>query len=96
VVRLASTVRLGMTAAAVLAALALAGCQGSDPGASSMPLGSTCQSVRAQLNKLDGRGVPAQIEASRAGKKLPAAQQAEVDQYNQLLGQYLGSRCHVI
>ena len=94
-VTLGSVVRIGMAAAVGAAALALAGCQAADPGASAMPMGSNCQSVRAQLNKLDQRGVPAKIEAARAGKKLPPAQQAEVDQYNQLLGQYLGSRCHV-
>lgn len=78
-----------------LAALMLGGCQSGDPGPSAMPYGANCKSVRAQLDKLDGRGVPSRVEAARSGKKLPAAQQVEVDQYNQLLNQYLGSRCHV-
>jgi hypothetical protein len=65
------------------------------PGAIALPSGQSCQSIRGELNRLDSRGVPAKIEAAQSGKKLPAAQQAEVDQYNKLLGQYLGAKCHV-
>lgn len=87
--------RLSFVAGIGLAAMMLGGCQGGDPGPSAMPYGANCKSVRSQLDNLDSRGVPAKVEASRSGKKLPPAQQAEVDQYNQLLNQYLGSRCHV-
>ncbi len=78
----------------------LSGCaqygpKGGDPGAISLPSGQSCQSVRAELNKLDSRGVPARVEAAQSGKKLPPPQQAEVEQYNSLLNQYLGARCHV-
>lgn len=83
----------------VLAA-GLAGCaaQGSpygDPGAQSLPPGATCQSIRAELNRLDARGVPARVQAAAEGRRLAPAQQAEADRYNQLLSQYLGGRCHV-
>lgn len=77
---------------------ALAGCaqqKAGDPGAYALPLGQTCQSIRGELNRLDSRGVPAQVEASQSGKKLAAAQQADVEKYNLLLNQYLGARCHV-
>jgi hypothetical protein len=82
------------------AVLALAGCAGNtstggDPGARALPPGQSCQTIRGELNKLDARGVPSRIEAAQAGRKLPPAQQTEVDQYNKLLGDYLGARCHV-
>ncbi|MFN0218118.1 MAG: hypothetical protein ACKVP4_04790 [Hyphomicrobium sp.] len=83
---------------AALAAAALQGCasaSGGDPGAKALPLGQSCQSIRGELNKLDSRGVPAQVERASSGKKLTPAQRVDVDNYNQLLNQYLGSRCHV-
>lgn len=66
-----------------------------DPGAKPLAAGQTCQSVRAELNKLDAKGAQSKVEAASQGKKLPPAQQAEVDRYNELLNQYLGARCHV-
>lgn len=93
--RAAAIGRLSIVVGIGLAAVILGGCQSGDPGPSAMPYGANCKSVRSQLDNLDSRGVPAKVEAARAGKKLAPAQQAEVDQYNQLLNQYLGSRCHV-
>lgn len=85
-----------------VAAAAVAGCaentkgaKPGDPGARPLPQGASCQSVRAELDKLDSHGVPSRIEAAQAGRKLPPAQQAEVNRYNELLNQYLGARCHV-
>ena len=88
-------------AAVVLAGVALSGCasgnvaSGGDPGAIAMPSGSSCQSVRGELNRLDSKGTPSRVDAASRGAKLPPAQQAEVDRYNQLLNLYLGARCHV-
>lgn len=87
----------------VVAALAgtLQGCGGAsgngdgDPGARALPAGASCQSIRGELNKLDSRGVPAQVEKASAGGKLSGGQKADVDRYNELLNQYLGARCHV-
>ncbi|PPC87570.1 MAG: hypothetical protein CTY31_07155 [Hyphomicrobium sp.] len=83
----------------VTAAAALQGCAsasgGNDPGARPLPIGQSCQSIRGELNRLDSRGVPAQVERASNGGKLSAAQRVDVDNYNRLLGQYLGSRCHV-
>ena len=84
-----------MALAAGLAGCSAQGSPYSDPGAQALPSGSTCQSVRAELNRLDGRGVPSRVQAAAEGKRLAPAQQAEVDRYNQLLAQYLGARCHV-
>lgn len=83
-----------------LSGIALSGCAssnaaGGDPGAIAMPSGHSCQSVRGELNKLDSRGVPSRVEAASRGARLPPAQQADVDRYNQLLNLYLGARCHV-
>lgn len=83
----------------VLAALA-AGCAAQsapygDPGARALPPGQSCQSIRAELNKLDSRGVPAKVEAASRGQKVSPQSQADVDRYNQLLNYYLGARCHV-
>lgn len=84
---------------AFAAAVALGGCAGnnsggSGPPAASLPSGQTCQSIRAQLNRLDARGVPSLIESANAGRKLGPAQREQVDEYNRLLGYYLGARCH--
>ena len=93
---------VGMTQRLVSLALVglLAGCAasagpGGDPGARPLPQGYTCQSVRAELNKLDSQGVPAKVEAVTAGRKVSPADKAAADRYNQLLNYYLGGRCHV-
>ncbi|MGL4395017.1 MAG: hypothetical protein ACRCS9_00615 [Hyphomicrobium sp.] len=76
--------------------LALSGCAGgSDPGAKTLPMGASCQSIRSELNRLDSRGVPSLVEKAGNGGKVTPAQRAEVDKYNGLLSQYLGARCHV-
>ncbi|MGH6815109.1 MAG: hypothetical protein ACREC6_05340 [Hyphomicrobiaceae bacterium] len=89
----------------LLAALGIAGALGGcasestggsgDPGASALPAGMSCQSIRSELNKLDAKGTQAKVEAANQGKKHPPAVQADVDRYNQLLNYYLGARCHV-
>ena len=84
-------------ALSLLAALGgcAAGAAGGDPGPRSMPAGYSCQSVRAELNKLDARGVPAKVEAVSAGRKVSAGDKELAARYNQLLNYYLGGRCHV-
>ena len=93
-----------LTARLVLCLLvsAIGGCAGDsgkggggDPGAMAMPAGQSCQSVRAELNRLDAKGTQSKVEQASRGNKLPPPQQAEVDRYNQLLNVYLGARCHV-
>ncbi len=80
---------------------ALQGCGGAtgtgdgDPGARPLPPGESCGSIRGELNRLDSKGVPAQVERASNGGKLTPAQKADVDKYNDLLNQYLGARCHV-
>lgn len=86
--------------AVAAAAIALGGCDapsatGGDPGAAALPSGESCGSIREQLNKLDRKGAQASVEAANAGKKLSASQKQDADDYNRLLGQYLGARCHV-
>lgn len=91
----------GVMASAI--ALALAGCAGNtggnsgsgDPGPQALSAGETCQSIRSDLNRLDKEGVPNLVERQNSGQKLPAAQKAKADLYNQLLDKYLGARCHV-
>lgn len=93
--------RVGCVAGAAVLGLLLAGCSGGgtttggDPGARSLPSGQSCQSVRSEMDKMLSRGVQPKVEAAQAGRKLAPAQQAEVDQYNRLLAQYLGARCHL-
>ncbi len=89
-----------LVAMVALTGVALSGCAssnaaGGDPGAMAMPSGQSCQSVRAELNRLDAKGAPSRVEAASRGARLAPAQQAEVDRYNQLLNLYLGARCHV-
>lgn len=80
------------------AALLLAGCEGGagggDPGAMSLPAGKSCQSIRADLNRMDAQGAQSKVEAARSGRA-SADTKAFADRYNQLLNEYLGARCHV-
>lgn len=84
------------------AACALAGCaggggsKGGDPGAKALPAGQTCQSIKAELDRMVNRGVQSSVEANSAGKKLSPAQKADAERYNELLAYYLGGRCHVV
>jgi hypothetical protein len=72
----------------------LAGCAGGSGGGAGLPMGESCGSIRAKLNKLDARGVPSYVEAQSQGKKLSGQAKADADAYNSLLNQYLGARCH--
>lgn len=94
----ASTARSLKRLAAGACALALAGCangSAGDPGPTALSGGETCESIRANLTKLDRQGVPALVERQNAGKSLSAAQKGQADLYNKLLNEYLGARCHV-
>lgn len=84
-----------MAVAGLVAGCAAQGAPSGDPGARPLPAGQSCQTIRAELNRLDGRGAPAKVEAARAGRKLSAQDKADADRYNQLLDWYLGGRCHV-
>jgi hypothetical protein len=90
-----TTVRGFVTSGAALALALLAGC--ATQGGGGGPTGSAemCRSTKEQLNKLDAKGVQALVEAQTRGKKLSPAQKADADNYNRLLNDYLGSRCHV-
>ncbi len=89
-------VKLGcaVTVAALLAGCASNGQNGGDPGARPLPAGQSCQSLRGELNRLDSRGVRSKVEAAQQGKKYAGKDQADVDQYNRTLADYLGARCH--
>ncbi|MGI9404719.1 MAG: hypothetical protein ACR2OF_09475 [Hyphomicrobium sp.] len=77
-------------------ALVLAACAANgDPGAAALSGGQTCQSIRADLNRLDSKGVPSLVERQNAGKKLSKSQKAQANLYNRLLNDYLGARCHL-
>lgn len=81
--------------AGLLAGCAAQSAPNGDPGARPLPPGYTCQSVRAELNKMDSQGAPAKVEAVSQGRKVSPADKATADRYNQLLNYYLGGRCHV-
>jgi hypothetical protein len=93
--------RLTVCAVALMQALALAGCANGtanangDPGPTALSAGETCESIRANLTKMDRAGVPALVERQSAGKSLSAAQKGQADLYNKQLNEYLGARCHV-
>jgi hypothetical protein len=90
---------LGVIAATGMA-LTLAGCSsgnsnnGGDPGARPLPAGMSCQSLRADLNRMDSQGAQSKVEAASQGKGSPEAK-AVAERYNTLLNHYLGARCHV-
>jgi len=81
----------------LVAVAALAGCAGG--GATGGPgaklAGNQCTNLRAELNKMDSRGVPSLIEAKSAGKKMSAQQDGDISRYNSLLEQYLKGQCQV-
>lgn len=79
-------------------ATAVAGCASDDGQRSagrSLPAGQTCTTIRAELDKLDRRGVGQRASAANEGRRLTPAQRAEVDTYNRLLTDYLAGQCHV-
>lgn len=88
-------VLLALSAGGLLAGCAAQGAPGGDPGMRALPAGHTCQSVRGELNGLDRRGVPAKVEAVKAGRKVSPQDRADADRYNLLLSYYLGGRCHL-
>ena len=88
-----------LSVALVLAGAVLsAGCAGGGGAgsAAALPAGSTCQSIKGQLSRLDARGVRGSIEAQSAGQKLSGSQKADADSYNSLLNDYLKARCHEV
>lgn len=90
----------GRGIAAVCAlAMVVSGCAsdggGNGPSSKPLPAGETCASIKQQLSKLDGRGVPSSVQALSEGRKLSPAQKADAELYNRLLNDYLGARCHV-
>lgn len=97
----ADIAKAGLKGAALGIALALGACSGGgggpggDPGARPLPAGYTCQSVRAELNKLDAQGAQSKVEAVSSGRKVDDKTRAIASRYNELLNYYLGGRCHV-
>lgn len=85
---------LALVMIAALVGACAGGSSNGDPGARALPPGLTCQSVRAELNKMDGQGAQGKVEAASRGKVSPETR-AVADRYNQLLNYYLGARCHV-
>ncbi len=82
---------IGAVALAVTAAI-VSGCATSGGGPKLSEGG--CQSIKAQLNRLDAKGVRSSVEAQAAGRSLSAGQKADADAYNKALSDYLGNRCH--
>lgn len=97
-VRRISEFRMGFLCVSVAAA-GLAGCASNNgsggPTSASLPAGESCGSIKSQLNKLDAKGVQAYVQAQGEGKKLSGSQKTDADNYNRLLNEYLGARCHV-
>lgn len=55
----------------------------------------SCQSLRSEIMRMEGRGVAKLVDRQHDGGKLSNAQKAEIDTYNGLLNEYLGARCHL-
>lgn len=97
--RHSSTSRRFVPAGLMIMCAVLAGCASNastngDPGARPLPPGSTCQSLKGEMDGLVRRGVSSSIEARQSGRKISPQQSADADRYNQLLNDYLGARCH--
>ncbi|MCH9809450.1 MAG: hypothetical protein K0U74_17130 [Alphaproteobacteria bacterium] len=85
---------IGATALAAIATLGGCAAGGNGPSATSLPMGSSCGSIRSELRRMDNRGVPSKVEALNAGRRLSSRDRALAKRYNTLLNQYLGARCH--
>ena len=59
-------------------------------------MGQSCQTIKADLDRMVNNGVQNSVEAQSAGRKQSVSQKADADRYNQLLGHYLGARCHAV
>lgn len=81
--------------AALLVSACAQGSSGGDPGARPLPPGSSCQTIRAEMDKLISRGVQPKVEALSSGRKMSPGDRADAERYNALLAQYLGARCHM-
>jgi hypothetical protein len=66
-----------------------------DPGPKPLAAGQTCQSVRTEMDRLDRKGARGIVEAHLAGRTLASEKKSMAERYLDLLGQYLGARCHV-
>ena len=88
------TVGVALACVIGLAGCAGGGATGGDPGARALPAGQSCQSVKSELDRMTNSGVQSAVEA-QSGGHASASQKVQADRYNQLLGQYLGARCHV-
>jgi hypothetical protein len=82
-----------------VAACAAGGCAAQsasqDPGPRPLAAGQTCQSVRTEMDSLDRKGAREIVEAHLAGRPLTPERTNTAKRYLDLLGQYLGARCHV-
>lgn len=90
-----TTVLIAASVATLVAGCASEGNGNRDPGARPLPHGESCSSIRAELNRMDSRGVPSKVEAVNAGRRVSDKDRALAERYNTLLNQYLGARCHV-
>lgn len=90
-------VRAGMALALVLllGGCAAEGKPGGDPGARPLPPGASCQSLKAELDAMNARGVQGKVEAVSQGRKVSDKDKTDATRYNQILNHYLGGRCHV-
>lgn len=75
----------------------LAGCAGGPDGqvnAGLMDAGS-CKELKRELGRYESRGIQYKADAANRGARLSAKQRTAVRQYNALLDDYLGNKCHV-
>jgi hypothetical protein len=90
--------RIGLTIV-IIGVCAVAGCAPQsgprDPGPRPLAAGQTCQSVRSELDSLDRKGARGIVEAHLAGRSLTPERTSMAKHYMELLGHYLGARCHV-
>jgi hypothetical protein len=90
------SIRALFSAAGLVTVLSLAGCASQNgPVQIGFTGGNNCQTVRAELTRLDQQGVPGKIEAQQAGRKLSPEAAQQVSRYNSLLQEYLGNQCQL-
>lgn len=87
-----------MRALAVLGGIvlagSLAGCASHSTGSKFADTGATdCAGLQKQIARMAGGGIQGKIEAVQAGRKVSGQARSQIDEYNSLLEQYLGSHC---
>ena len=86
--------RILAVVAVIAIAVGAAGCASHGTGSKFSDTGSTnCAGLQKDIARMANGGIQGKIEAQQAGRKVSEQAKGQIDAYNSLLAQYLGSSC---